>query len=89
MKRIRNSSLFQYRDCISRVVLDRCADSSPAAVEILMGIRRREMTITCRGFNRDLCSGALAAALANPILVLATSFLAALLALKQSSPSLL
>lgn len=62
-------ALFQFRDCISRVVLDRCADSSPTAVEILMGVRRREMTLTCRGFNRDVCSGAIKM-LSSPIAIL-------------------
>jgi hypothetical protein len=76
------SSLYQFRDCISRVVLDRCADSTPAAVEILMGARRREMVITCRNYNRDLCSGALANALLNPVLLMAVSLFASYIALK-------
>lgn len=62
----------QYRDCLSRVVLDRCVDSSPAIVEALMGIKRREYTYTCRGFSRDICSGALASAILNvPLLAVA------------------
>jgi len=79
-----NSSLLQHRDCISRVVLDRCSDSSPAAVDILMGARRRELFITCRNFNRDLCSGALSSLLgSSPLLVWAASLLAGLLTLRR------
>uniref|UniRef100_A0A6G1S7A5 Uncharacterized protein n=1 Tax=Aceria tosichella TaxID=561515 RepID=A0A6G1S7A5_9ACAR len=76
-------SLHQYRDCISRVVLDRCADSSPAAVEILMGARRREMIITCRNYNRDLCSGAISSVLLNPMLLVLASLIASYMALNK------
>lgn len=78
-------SLFQYRDCISRVVLDRCADSSPTAVEILMGVRRREMTLTCRAFNRDICSGSITLkALSMPIVV-AFVILTSIMTMKQTT----
>ncbi|CAG2163215.1 unnamed protein product, partial [Oppiella nova] len=49
-------ALFFYRDCISRVVVDRCRDPSPTAVDILMGSRKRDLTTTCREYSRDQCS---------------------------------
>lgn len=81
------SSLFQYRDCVSRVVLDRCADSSPTAVEILMGVRRREMTLTCRGFNRDVCSGSIARTVLNLPFLITFAILASFMTLKQLAKS--
>lgn len=80
-----NSSLFQYRDCISRVVLDRCADSTQAAVETLMGVRRREMTLTCRGFNRDICSGSQPMVLLNRALLFLAAMLTSFMTFKQRS----
>lgn len=79
-------ALFQYRDCISRVVLDRCADSSPTAVEVLMGQRRREMTVTCRGFNRDVCSGAATSVLVNATLGCLLASLLSLFMAKRQEP---
>lgn len=50
-------SLFFYRDCLSRTVVQYCRDASPTTVDILMGQRRREMTISCRDFSREQCNG--------------------------------
>ena len=53
------SALFFYRDCISRVVLERCRDASPIVVDLLMGSRKRDLTINCRDYSRDQCNGSL------------------------------
>ena len=66
------------------MVLDRCADSTPTAVEILMGVRRREMTLTCRVFNRDVCSGSVARTTHNLPLVLAAAIIITCVSLKRS-----
>lgn len=51
-------ALFHHKDCISRIVVERCPDSSPAAVDILMGSRNLDLTFSCQRFNRDGCNGA-------------------------------
>lgn len=51
-------ALFYHKDCISRIVVERCPDSSPAAVDILMGSRNLDLTFSCQRFNRDGCNGA-------------------------------
>ena len=80
------SSLIQYRDCVSRIVLDRCTDSSPTAVDILLGVRRRELVVTCRSFNRDVCSGALATILnLNKYILIVASMLSTFMAFKQKT----
>ncbi|KAG9510293.1 hypothetical protein GZH46_01169 [Fragariocoptes setiger] len=70
-------ALYQYRDCISRVVLDRCSDSSPTAVDILMQPKNREFVFTCRDFSRDICSGSQPTMLVS-FAVLVSSLLSAL-----------
>ncbi|CAG2121879.1 unnamed protein product, partial [Medioppia subpectinata] len=49
-------ALYYYRDCVSRLVQDRCRDPTPYAVDILMGSRKRDLTFTCRDYSRDTCS---------------------------------
>jgi hypothetical protein len=49
-------SLFFYRDCLSKTVIQYCRDGSPTTVDILMGQRRRELTVTCRDFSREQCN---------------------------------
>ncbi|XP_054167153.1 uncharacterized protein LOC128964552 [Oppia nitens] len=49
-------ALFFYRDCISRVVVDRCRDPSPTVVDVLMGSRKSDLTVRCREYSRDQCS---------------------------------
>ncbi|XP_046910758.2 uncharacterized protein LOC124492038 [Dermatophagoides farinae] len=51
-------ALFRYRDCLSRVVLERCFDNSRVTVDILMGDRNREITQSCRDVTRDQCNTA-------------------------------
>lgn len=52
-------SLFYYRDCLSRTVVQYCRDASPTTVDILMGQRRREMSVSCRDFSREQCNGSI------------------------------
>ncbi|UXI20279.1 membrane magnesium transporter 1 [Sarcoptes scabiei] len=51
-------ALFRYRDCLSRVVLERCFDSSRTTIDVLMGDRNRELTQNCRDITRDQCNKA-------------------------------
>lgn len=51
-------ALFWHKDCISRVVVDLCPDSNPAAADILLGSRNLDLTMSCQQFNRDGCNGA-------------------------------
>lgn len=46
-------ALFWHKDCISRLVVDTCPDSSPVAGDILIGARRLDLTSSCKNFNRD------------------------------------
>lgn len=67
------SALYHYRDCLARVVLDRCADSTTLAVDLLMGVRRRELNLSCRAPSRDICNGSLGQAILSlPTILLAT-----------------
>lgn len=49
-------ALFWHQDCISRIVLDTCPDSSPAAADFLMGSRKLDLSLSCQKFNRDGCN---------------------------------
>lgn len=49
-------ALFWHKDCISRVVSERCPDSSPAATDFLMGSRNLDLGRSCLKFNRDGCN---------------------------------
>lgn len=51
------SAIFYYRDCLSRIVLERCPESSRTVVDLMMGDRNRELSTNCRDYNRDQCSG--------------------------------
>lgn len=70
-------SLFFYRDCLSRTVVQYCRDASPTTVDILMGQRRREMTISCRDFSREQCNGSskVSATLWLPVAILILSII--------------
>lgn len=70
------SALFYYRDCIARVVMERCRDPSPSVVEVLMGSRRRDLALNCRDFTREQCAGA-HGLLSSQWMVLLTSVLSA------------
>lgn len=52
-------ALFWHKDCINRVVVERCPDSSPTAAETLLGSRKLDLVISCQHFNRDGCNGTL------------------------------
>lgn len=49
-------ALFWHKDCINRIVLEACPDSSPAAADFLMGSRKVDLTLSCQRFNRDGCN---------------------------------
>lgn len=50
-------ALFWHKDCISRVVLETCPDSSPAAADYLLGTSRKlDLTMSCQMFTRDGCN---------------------------------
>lgn len=51
-------ALFWHKDCVSRVVVQACPDSSPQAVDTLLGSRNLDLTLSCQRFNRDGCNGA-------------------------------
>lgn len=51
-------ALFWHKDCISGIVVNNCADSSPAATDFLIGSRKLDLTLSCQRFNRDGCNGA-------------------------------
>lgn len=51
-------ALFWHRDCISGIVVENCADSSPTATDFLMGSRKLDLTLSCQRFNRDGCNSA-------------------------------
>ncbi|CAG2172978.1 unnamed protein product [Oppiella nova] len=49
----RNSSaLHYYRDCLRRVVEDRCRDTNPLIIDTLMGSRKRDLDY-CPAYTRD------------------------------------
>ena len=50
-------ALFWHKDCINRVVVENCPDSSPAAADFLLGSRKLDLTLSCQRFNRDGCNG--------------------------------
>lgn len=50
-------ALFWHKDCISRVVVELCPDSNPAAADLLLGSRSLDLTMSCQRFNRDGCNG--------------------------------
>lgn len=50
-------ALFWHKDCISRLVVETCPDSSPAAADFLLGSRKLDLTLSCQKFNRDGCNG--------------------------------
>lgn len=50
-----------------------------------MGVRRREMTLTCRGFNRDICSGSQPMVLLNRALLFLAAMLTSFMTFKQRS----
>lgn len=52
-------ALFWHKDCINRIVLETCPDSSPVAADYLLGSRKLDLTLSCQKFNRDGCNGAL------------------------------
>lgn len=50
-------ALFWHKDCISRIVLETCPDSSPAAADYLMGTSRKlDLTMSCQMFTREGCN---------------------------------
>lgn len=50
-------ALFWHKDCINRVVVETCPDSSPEAAKYLLGSRNLDLTLSCQRFNRDGCNG--------------------------------
>lgn len=50
-------ALFWHQDCIARIVLETCPDSSAAAADFLMGSRKLDLSLSCQKFNRDGCNG--------------------------------
>lgn len=50
-------AIFYYRDCLSRVVLEHCRESTRTVVDLIMGDRNRELTTNCRDYTREQCSG--------------------------------
>lgn len=65
-------ALFWHKDCISRVIIEVCPDSSPPAADILLGARNLDLTLSCQRFNRDGCNGSIRGVLTPPIVLLAT-----------------
>ncbi|CAG2173298.1 unnamed protein product [Oppiella nova] len=55
---VRDSSrgLVQYRECLGRVVEDICRMPSTTAVDILMGPRKWDASVTCREYTTRQCS---------------------------------
>lgn len=51
-------ALFWHKDCVARMMLETCPDSSPAAADELMGPRKLDLTLSCQKFNRDGCNAA-------------------------------
>lgn len=52
-------ALFWHKDCINRIVVETCPDSSPAAADFLIGSSRKlDLTLSCQIYNRDGCNGA-------------------------------
>lgn len=51
-------ALFWHKDCINRIVVETCPDSSPAAADFLLGSRKLDLTLSCQRYNRDGCNGA-------------------------------
>ncbi|CAG2116285.1 unnamed protein product, partial [Medioppia subpectinata] len=49
-------ALYFYRDCIGRVVSERCRESSSTIVDTMMGPRKWDITLMCRDYFRDQCS---------------------------------
>lgn len=52
-------AIFWHKDCINRVVLETCPDSSPMAADFLIGSRKLDLTLSCQRFNRDGCNSSL------------------------------
>lgn len=51
-------ALFWHKDCISKVVLETCPDSSPQAAEYIMGTGKNfDLAVSCKMFTREGCNG--------------------------------
>lgn len=51
-------ALFWHKDCLNRIVVETCPDSSPAAADYLIGTARKlDLTLSCQWLNRDGCNG--------------------------------
>lgn len=50
-------ALYYHRDCLSRVVLEHCPESTRIVVDLLMGDRQREITTNCHSYSREQCNG--------------------------------
>lgn len=77
-------ALFWHKDCINRVIVQTCPDSSPAAADFLMGSRKVDLTLSCQRFNRDGCNSGRSLFEHNKILAL-TALIISLIVTSVSS----
>lgn len=50
-------ALFWHKECIDRVILEVCPDSTPVAADFVFGERKIDLTTSCLRFNREGCNG--------------------------------